>query len=228
MPSDNQIQRAKDRLALQAALEGTGGSIQTTHAEKVLGKAGVDPLAAAEEGEYLNALNRMAQKGGVMGKRAKMLTQGMEIKNLEGVAKGGEDDIARAYENMTNQFTASLGPGVDVGSPAVLDAVRRYMEGRSSDTMRWSHTIAGEKNNILSGIASTLDETGSLVDSLKMLKDEQDMYRRSLYMNLGMGAAGLGVAGAGALSGGSAGATTAGAGASTIPPMASLFGMFPV
>lgn len=237
MAYTNAQQRALDRLALQAQLEGTGSSIRTGRAERVLEKGGIDPALAAEEGGYVNALNRMAQKGGVMGKRAKLFGQNLAMKEIDtweqAATSAGTDDISRAYQNMTNEFVGALGPGVDVSSPAVLDAIRRYTEGRGSDTARYAHGVSGQaaqaRSNALLGIATTLDETGTLVESLKMLKDEQDALRRAQYMNLGLSAVGLGTTAA--LMGSGAGAGTAGAGSTAVPinPASGLpYGMFPV
>ena len=207
MPEDDDLdlnrrqQKAADRLALAQMLEGTGSSVRTGGATRRLERAGIDLDAATEAGNYQNTLFRMAEKGGVHAKRSKMLQQNLqyaEIDKQEGLAKSrGEEDIARAYQNLSEGFTAALPSDVDTSSPAVLDAVRRYMEGRSTDTSRYLGDIEAQSSErrlgVMQGLATTLDETGALVDALKMLKDEQGALRKAQYMNLGMGALGLGV-----------------------------------
>jgi hypothetical protein len=157
----------------------------------------------------------MSTHGGVAGKHAKLLEQALALKNVDtwagSATKGGQDDIARAYQTMMETLGGSLDFGSDTGSPAVLDSVRRYMEGRSADTTRFNTAIQGQalqqKNAImLNQIAPTLDETGALVESLRMLDQEKAALRRAQYINLGISGAGLGlqVLGLGLGGGGSA------------------------
>lgn len=192
---------AQDRLALYALMGNRG--LDPTRATKRVQDAGLD----VSGGDPYAYLAQLSAKGGVAGKRAKYYTQLLAMNNVEEwgkeAAAGGQDDIARAYQTLTEQFAGSLGANVDMGSPAVLDAVRRYVEGRSADTARYTHEIKGQtmaaKNAILLGqIAPTLDETGALVEALKMLKQEEAGLRRAQYINLGMNAAGLAL-GAGGL-----------------------------
>jgi hypothetical protein len=177
---EQKLRTAADKVALNELLGGVG--LHTGRAEERLAGAGTK----APEGDGMAYLAKLASRGGVGGKKAKYLTQLLALKNTEtaaGVAKtSGTDDVARAYQTMGEQFTGVLGTGVDVNSPALLDAVRRYTEGRSSDTQRLLTNLTGQemaqKNAILlQQIAPTLDETGALIESLKMLKEEQDALR---------------------------------------------------
>lgn len=194
-------QRQADRLALAQMLEGTGTGINTNRAERRLTRAGIDLEQAAGQGNYLSSLQKMSERGGVLGKRSKFLTQTLNLKEIdkqEDLAKSrGSEDIARAYQNLSEGFATSLSGDVDMGSPAVLDAVSRYMEGRSTDTTRYLGDITARASEarmgVLGGLATTLDETGALVDALKMLKEEQDALRKAQYMQLGTSVLGMGV-----------------------------------
>lgn len=195
MASAAQIQKWQDRIALQQALMGTGAGVNVNRATNRLTAAGA-PQAG---GNYQSALMRMALRGGVGGKKAKFYEQALAIKGVndweQSATAGGEDDIARAYQTMLENLGGNLGASADAGSPAVLDTIRRYVEGRASDTRRFGTAIKGQaadkRNAILLGqIAPTLDETGTLVESLRMLNQEQAALRRAQYQNLALSGAG--------------------------------------
>lgn len=185
---------AQDMLALNSMLEGTGSTIHPRNlarAQKILERAGVE----AGGGAYANALAWLSQRGGTSARAAAGYVQQIEMKNLDTQAatasRIGSDDIARAYQNMGQQFTGMLGADVDVGSPAVLDTARRYVEGRSSDTARYLSNIEGQRqsgrNAILAGqVAPTLIGTGELIEAFKMLDQEQEALRRAQYLNAGV------------------------------------------
>lgn len=182
-PNPNKVQRAQDKLALAEALKGTGGSVKARGVERAnatLAAAGVE----AGGGDAYNALANIAKKGAVGGKRAQYLSQLMQLglvnENEELVTSRGQDDVARAYQSMSEGFAGTLGADVEAGSPAVLDAVRRYVEGRSSDTTRFlsgvKETANLQRQAIIAGqIGPTLDATGQLIESLKMLEEEEDL-----------------------------------------------------
>jgi hypothetical protein len=190
MASQQKISRWQDKVALGQELEGSGASAGTIKATNRLLHAG----ASMEGGSYLSALNKIAGRGAQGGKRAQFLAQSVALKNVGSAAEvartTGTDDVARAYQTMAESFAGTLGVDADMSSPALLDAVRRYTEGRSSDTQRLLTGLKGQEtaqtNAILLGqIAPTLDETGALVEALKMLKQEEsalaDAQRGSIY-----------------------------------------------
>jgi hypothetical protein len=190
------VRTAQDKIALEGLMGGEG--IRTEQARARLARTG----SGIEGGDPYAYLAKLAAQGGVQGKKAKLYTQLIALQNTGEAAKiaatTGTDQVAKAYQTNTEAFTGALGPGVDVNSPALLDAIRRYTEGRSSDTQSLLTNLKGQefaqKNAILlNQIAPTLDETGALVESLKMLKQEQNSLRNAQYTQLGMSAAGMGL-----------------------------------
>ena len=176
------LQRAADRLAL-ANLPGDPASmIRTGRAERRVAMA-TKRGTAIPEGDAEAALWRISSRGAVGGKKAERieLNRGMdEINAWEPAAIArGEDDIASAYQNLSEQFAGSLDIGAGQDSPATLDAVRRYIEGRSTSTARYAGDIrmaAGQQRiQGFDKIALQMAETGSLVEALKMMEEEEDM-----------------------------------------------------
>lgn len=187
-------QRAADFLSLQEALEGTSYGVSSRRAKKaqaLLERGGIDVAAATEAGDYGNILANQAAGGALGGKRSKMRQLAIRSKEFEregDLAKSrGEEDIARAYQNMQETFTAGLGTDASLDSPALFAAIARYQEGRASDTTRYLGEIERRTSDRqaanMGEIAAALDETGALVESLKMLDDEKRAYRRAFYVN---------------------------------------------
>lgn len=192
-------QRAADFLSLQEALEGTAYGVSSRRAKKaqaLLERGGIDVAAATEAGNYGDVLARQAAGGALGGKRSKLRTQAIAGKEIERegdlASSRGEEDIARAYQNMQETFTAGLGTDASLDSPALFAAIARYQEGRASDTTRYLGEIKRRTSDRqianMQEIATTLDETGALVESLKMLDDEKRAYRRAFYVNTAFGA----------------------------------------
>lgn len=187
-------QRAADFLSLQEALSGTSYGVSSRRAKKaqaLLERGGIDVAAATEAGNYGDVLRRQAEGGALGGKRSKLrqtAIAGKEIEREGDLAKSrGEEDIARAYANMQETFTSGLGTDAGLDSPAMLAAIARYQEGRASDTTRYLGEIERRTSDRqianMNQIASVLDETGALIESLKMLDDEKRAYRRAFYVN---------------------------------------------
>lgn len=213
------LDAAQNFLALEKELEGSGrglGSRTLRRANRVVNKA-TEAGTEVGEGDYLNALSRISRRGALGGKRAKGMVEAIELGNVDEnealVASRGQDDIARAYQTMSESLAGTLGVDMDTASPAVLDAVRRYTEGRSSDTTRYLSQVKEsanlQRNQILAGqVAQTFDETGMLVESLRMLEEEQSLLNKAqMGATLGTFLGPVGGAAGGGLLGGWTGAS---------------------
>ena len=198
LPSRRRDVRLADRYALRTEL---GDEADITRLGNKLTRRGFDP--ATTTGSADDALAHIAGKGARGGKEASRLqTIRDRNSNLAEVDTWGDyartsgiDDIGGQYDSLRQNLQASLA-GMDPNSPAVQSIMAGMVEKRGEDTSRYLDEVGQRQSQARIGIntasgmqlSSVLDETGALVESLKMLREQKsqlaDAQRGSIFGSL--------------------------------------------
>lgn len=157
-----------------------------------LNKAGYDPSGLGQDELYGFArtqLDRYSQQGAVQGKVAKrgLLEIGQDIEQdrvnawEDAAQANAQDSVARGAQGLADSLSANMGGPVDPNSAAYQQLLARYTAMRQDAAQNAQNSIAQQAmntrnmidTNFVSGIANVLDETGSLVEALKQMKEEE-------------------------------------------------------